>query len=185
MLTRNHPFNFLSKAFYYPSEEIIRHGPRVINLLNKDLDCGIEDVPDIPATEFQAEYVRLFINSAGNTIVPPYASVYRHGAGLLYQQGYDEAVAYYREAGVEPIKGPEPPDHLAHELAFVGYLLETGQVSLLDSFLRRHLMKWFPLFSECLQKANPCNFYHGLNKITGACLNTLIEEVTNEETGIS
>ncbi|NDY43263.1 molecular chaperone TorD family protein [Dissulfurirhabdus thermomarina] len=172
---------FLGRAFQYPDAQVALHGAWTLKKLARDLGLDLPDVPEISLEELQTEYTRLFINSPEGAAAPPYASIYRHRAGFLYQEGHDEALSYYREMGFEPVEGPEPGDHIGFELAFVGLLLEEGRLDLLERFLGGHLLKWYPELAARLLAARPHPFYAALAQVTDACLNRLLEEVVHEE----
>jgi len=179
-----HPFYFLSAAFVYPEQDNIKSISEVLNSLASDM--GMDNVPqdtlNIPFEDLQAEYVRLFINSPGGVAAPPYASIYIHNSGLLLQQGHDQALAFYRKAGLEPVESNEYGDHLSHELAFVGRLFDKNDDELLCEFLEEHLLKWYPDFLQRLLAANPCPFYSLLGQVTDLCLKHMKEkeEVAHE-----
>jgi len=181
--TEQHPFHFLSQAFSYPEKDSIKESIKTLSLLASDLGYSIEQ-PELlegdSLQDMQVEYVRLFINAADGIFAPPYASIYVNGAGILRQQGYDEALSYYSEAGVEPVADNESPDHIAHELGFVGLLLDKEQDDILDRFLEKHLLQWYPAFLQRLQDASPRPFYSVLGQITDLCLRQIPKEVIHE-----
>jgi TorA maturation chaperone TorD len=168
-----HPFHFLSRAFTYPEHPAV--DPPWLALLSLARDMGLSDIPPDHAEiaslkELQADYVRLFINAPGGVPAPPYASIYIQNKGLLCQQGHQQAVEFYQRAGLEPIKSSECEDHLAHELAFAGHLLDKDRDPLLREFLTEHLLIWYPIFLERLLAAHPCRFYMILAQVTDLCL---------------
>ena len=172
-MSDRHPFYFLSAAFAYPSHENQQQVAQALDSLAVDL--GItknEEIlsSDMDHDELQVEYIRLFVNAPGGVAAPPYASIYVQGSGILMQQGHDQAMTYYRRAGLEPEDSEECEDHLRHELAFVGQLLDKGELTLLEGFLGDHLLQWFPDFLLRLQAAQPCSFYRLLGQITDVCL---------------
>lgn len=181
---KNHPFHFLSQSFSYPEKNTIQHNRTTLCLLAAD--TGIDPIPpelmqEILLQDLQTEYVRLFINAVNGAVAHPYASVYVHDAGILCQQGHDDALAYYSRAEMEPLATDESPDHIAYELAFVGILLDKGSDKLLDSFVTKHLMTWFPNFLQTLLKAKPHPFYSVLGQVTNLCLKHISKEVVHEQ----
>ncbi|RUM39896.1 MAG: hypothetical protein DSY80_11235 [Desulfocapsa sp.] len=179
----DHPFHFLSQLYSYPEQDSLQQNAATLNLLASDLGMGQihpDEISGYSLLEMQAEYVRLFINSRDGVFAPPYASIYVNDAGILRQQGYDEALAYYAEAGVEAATTTESPDHIAHELGFVALLLDREQDELLDRFLNKHLLLWYPGFLQRLQQAEPCSFYSVLGQITDLCLRKIQKEVIHE-----
>ncbi len=179
----DHPFHFLSQVFCYPEQDTIVQNAQTLNLLAGDLHLdpiSLVDRDSLALIEMQAEYVRLFINAADGVFAPPYASIYVGNMGILKQQGYDEALAFYAEAGVEATATTESPDHISHELSFVGLLLDEGQDELLDRFLTKHLLPWYSTFMQRLLDAEPCSFYKVLGQITDLCLRKIQKEVIHE-----
>jgi TorA maturation chaperone TorD len=124
-----------------------------------------ELAPDEPygtADTLEVEYTRLFLGP-GPAVVPPYESVYvdREDAdvpGSLWGRTTLAVRDAYRQAGLAPRPGPEPPDHLAAELEFIAYLSQAEGSALADGepqaaermrerrtrFLAAHLRRWAP-----------------------------------------
>lgn len=174
-----HPFYFLSSAFTYPEYREPR--PPVAVLLSLAHDLGLTGLPletheSFALQQLQAEYVRLFVNAPGGVPAPPYASVYIQGKGILKQQGYEQAMAFYGRAGLEPAETSECEDHIGHELAFIGHLLDHGQFELLDEFVAGHVMAWSPHFFQRLKTADPAYFYLILGQVAELCINHLIQK---------
>ncbi|MFP7756104.1 molecular chaperone [Thermodesulfobacteriota bacterium B35] len=181
-MRQDHPFHFLSAAFSYPGQEDrLLPTATALTALAADLELQAPSAEELipgPLPELQAEYVRLFDNAPGGVPAPPWSSVYLGGSSVLMQQGHDQALAFYRQAGIEPTGGNEYADHLIHELAFVGILLDRDRLSLLARFLDRHLLRWYPPFHRRLQEADPCPFYSLLGRVTDLCLHHIAKEVT-------
>ncbi len=176
----------LSRIFSYPEQDPVRAGlTQALAGLAADMDLDAAPSTDITWDLARVEYTRLFVNAVGGVPAPPYASVYRSGARILMQQGLDEAIGYYRQAGVEPDSGPEPADHISVELAFVARLLETGNRKLLKDFLRDHLLKWYPVFFERLLAAQPHPYYETAARLTRLFLQNLCQEDSYEQTTVS
>ena len=144
--------------------------------LNFEGEFEVEDLEDL-----KVEYTRLFITSPYYTPAPPYASVYLSSDRRLKGEGYDQALAFYREAGYEPVEEGELADHVAYELAFMALLLEENRKDLLRVFLEDHFLKWYPRFLSALKQVEPHPFYRALGELVSVVSNRLREEVLHEE----
>ena len=175
-------FRILATGFSYPQDDTIQNGFRMaIEEIAGSLGIHIEI--DWPSTEEMREaYTRLFINEPNSNWAPPFSSVYLSGQGILMADGRDQAIEFYREAGLEPASDTEPEDFLATELAFVAELVEKGQRKLLIRFLNEHLFRWFPLFFNRLMAVDPHPYYLLLAEITSKLLNLMNQEVLDETT---
>ncbi len=173
---------FLAHGFRYPEEQhFIEKGWEVLKRLSSELKIPmVEFDPSVGLQFLQTEYVRLFINSPQGIAAPPYASYYISKGRLLFQEGADEALGFYREAGLEPVLRGEPPDHIATELAFAGHLLDSGNQPLLLRFISQHLMVWFPDFLERLLTASPAGWYSQLGRVTESIVKKIMEEGGNK-----
>ncbi len=182
-MSQDHPFHFLSAAFSYPRfGDSLLSAVTALAALATDLDLNAPPASALAPpslTDLEAEYVRLFDNAPGGVPAPPWASVYLGGSNVLMQEGHDQALAFYRQAGIEPAGASEYADHLVQELAFVGILLDEKRPALLGRFLADHLLRWYPLFHQRLQEADPCPFYRLLGQVTHLCLHHTEKEVTS------
>jgi len=171
----------LAEAFLYPEEGFLSLISYLQALsrkmgLNLNGDFQVQDLE-----ELKLEYTRLFITSPYRTPAPPYASVYLSSDRRLKGEGYDQALAFYREAGYEPIEEGDFADHVAYELAFMALLLEENRKDLLRAFLEEHFLKWYPRFLVSLKQAEPKPFYRALGDLVSVITNRLWEEVVYEE----
>ncbi len=175
-------FNFLAACFLYPEDEKTRHRLSTLLDLGQDLEVATSaDNGQLPALiELQTAYVHLFINGPAGVAAPPYASVYIRSSGLLRQQGFEEAIRFYHQAGLEPATS-EPGDHIASELAFIALLAEKEEEALLADFITTHLNRWYPAFANRLLQAEPIFPYKILAQVTGLCLQHLSKEVMHEQ----
>ena len=106
-----------------------------------------------PLDELRIEYTRLFINAVPHVTVPPYASVYLDGSGILQGPTTERTRDFYREHGYDLASETEPADHLALELDFLAALTGEGQVEAEEVFLRTLFRPWFTRFKErCMQE---------------------------------
>ena len=106
-----------------------------------------------PLDELRIEYTRLFINAVPHVTVPPYASVYLDGSGILQGPTTERTRDFYRAHGYDLASESEPADHLALELDFLAALTGEGQVVAEEVFLRTLFRPWFTRFKErCMQE---------------------------------
>ncbi len=172
--------DILSICFSFPEKNIWTDELlNIIDIISKDLNikCSSKEYRLPHLNDLQAEYTRLFINTGVDKIVAPYASVYLDDAGLLCQEGLEEALNFYKRAGFSPLPSSEPQDHIMHELSFLARLIEKDNWELFCEFLNNHLIKWFPAFYTRLLKAKPICFYEQVAKITNFVLSQAREEV--------
>ncbi|HIE33379.1 MAG TPA: hypothetical protein EYP81_04980 [Thermodesulfobacteriaceae bacterium] len=172
----------LAEAFFYPEKEGFLNLIPPLKALSKKVGLNFEGEFEVEDLEdLKVEYTRLFITSPYYTPAPPYASVYLSSDRRLKGEGYDQALAFYREAGYEPVEEGELADHVAYELAFMALLLEENRKDLLREFLESHFLKWYPRFLSALKKAEPKPFYRALGELVSVITNRLREEVVHEE----
>ncbi len=177
---------FLASLFLFPKEDPWEKGI-VDTLLSVAKDSGIdfsEDSGDVDSRSLdaiQAEYTRLFINSAQTKTVPPFASVYLDPSGLLCQRGLDEAMSFYNEAGLSPVSGTEPEDHVTYELNFLAELLDASKTDIACRFITQHLSRWYPAFQSRLLDAKPLFIYEIASRLSWLLVQNIREEVCNEE----
>ena len=106
-----------------------------------------------PLDDLRTEYTRLFINAVPHVTVPPYASVYLDGSGILQGPTTERTRDFYREHGYDLASETEPADHLALELDFLAALTGEGQAEAEEVFLRTLFRPWFTRFKErCMQE---------------------------------
>ena len=172
----------MGHGFSYPDgENLVPAFFRAVEELA--ISSGLEKTPlSCSPGELQEAYTRLFINTPHGNVVPPYASVYVSGQGLLMQDGFEQAMQFYQRAGFELADDREPADFLPTELFFVALLLENEDLHLLSEFVRKHLWRWFQVFDGRLQAAGPHPYYSLLSRLTLFYLTKLNEEVLNEAT---
>ncbi len=176
----------LAEAFLYPEDPSFLGVTSYLGSLARQLGLNFNGdfrVEDLEA--LRVEYTRLFITSPYRTPAPPYASVYLSSDRRLKGEGYDQALAFYREAGYQPVEEGDLADHVAYELAFMALLLEEGRKDLLRKFLEKHFLKWYPRFLGALKQAQPRPFYRALGDLVLSLTNRLREEVAHEETRFS
>ena len=159
--------------------------------------AGVTDWDEF-TEKLNLEYTRLF-EGPGAIPAPPYASFYLNGGQLMGP----ETIAVRRKYvtwGIASVNmGKVPDDHIALELAFMGYLSdqagealvnkdETGYAALLEAqidFLGGHVLTWMPKFFSEMLRAQPDEFFTRLSKFTQAFLKedfALLPELAAENT---
>lgn len=127
-------------------------------------------------TSLKAEYHRLFVGPY-KLPAPPYASVYLESEPTIMGTSTLEVLRMYEEAGF--LLSPsfkDLPDHVAVELEFMALLCEEERrawrrgglceaaklISLEESFLRGHLVRWIPNFTSKILASTEFLFYWAL-----------------------
>ncbi len=134
-------------------------------------------------TELAIDYVRSFIGSGndGFSAAYPFESVYTSPRRLMMQDARDEVLMLYRAAGLEKLeRWKEGEDHIAFELEFMQILVERSIEALQKNdeelavnfllqqrnFLTDHLLRWYPMMAEDIQKFAQTAFYRGVGFMT-------------------
>ena len=127
-----------------------------------------------------AEYAGIFLGVKRRNLVP-FESVYTSERRLMMQEARDQVVTEYRREGLDTIAGfSEPEDHIAIELAFMGYLCEKAAAALDQDqtgraqyylerqrqFFANHLDLWVSRFCEDVLGLAESDFYKGIIMIT-------------------
>ena len=163
-------------AHFHPVKELERHEKESYRL-------GLES--------FQAEYVRLFVNSREGVLAPPHASFYTEGS--LFGQSAQEALTHYGRFGITPDASEnEPPDHISYELEFLSFLcameqeaLDQGRQEDADGFRKAQadflcnlLIPWANRFCDRIVENSDLAYYQLVGAFTKGFLayeSTLIE----------
>lgn len=176
-LARGRVYDILSNAFSYPwNRKFFRPKsllePLDVLLLNEE-DWGTAKeivnrfgkyLPRMALKQVQQEYVRVFGHAVSQEC-PPYEMQYGTEGGIQSQTDVlIQLGGFYETFGFEFPKnrGKERVDHIAVELAFMGYLCfreaygitndhDEKKISIIrqsvKKFLRNHIGRWTPLFS--------------------------------------
>ncbi len=120
------------------------------------------------------EYNRLFLIRPK---APPHETVYTNPEGQLRGMLTAQLEERYLEAGL--VISPELnelPDHISVELEFMAFLcMKEAEArlanennvaihfrALQESFMRQHLVRWFPKFAQRIKESEPGSIYHFL-----------------------
>ena len=187
-------YNILSLCFTYPEEKVcswILEGKWIeeikealillteggfeknLQTMRDSLKGEREDI----SLELAREYTRLFINAFPHVVAPPYGSVYMEKDGLVFGKFTSAVLGFYHETGFTLKEDlHDLPDHIAHELEFMGIL--TGQeagtsrsekVKLEETqmdFFSRFILPWVPSFCQKLLEQSRSSFYRNLGDLT-------------------
>jgi len=198
-MARSLIYNMLSLCYVYPDEKIyasiaeaewIRGIREAVHLLDEKtfddylraIEQAISRSEEGEQLAMAREYTRLFINAFPHAIAPPYGSIYLEKEGLVYGKSRSEVLRFYHETGFtlkEDLK--DLPDHIAHELEFMGILAsEESQASgnekikleeIQMNFLSRFLLPWVPTFCQKVAEDSRYLFYHYLGNLTKEFIN--------------
>lgn len=176
-LARGRVYDILSNAFSYPwNRKFFRPKsllePLDVLLLNEEDWGTAKDIvnrfgkylPRMALKQVQQEYVRVFGHAVSQEC-PPYEMQYGTEGGIQSQTDVlIQLGGFYETFGFEfpKSRGKERVDHIAVELAFMGYLCfreaygitndhDEKKIAIIrqsvKKFLRNHLGRWTPLFS--------------------------------------
>nr|WP_239094048.1 molecular chaperone TorD family protein [Bacillus sp. B15-48] len=119
--------------------------------------------------------MQLFVGP-GVIPAPPWESVYRSRERLLFGEQTLKLREKLRSFDLHfEGDGHEPEDHIATELEFMGYLIQTTINAIISqdeeqflkaiqtqfSLLEEHLLKWVPPFVEDILSSTPSSLYKG------------------------
>jgi TorA maturation chaperone TorD len=145
----------------------------------KELDRHEKECYRLGLESFQAEYVRLFVNSDQGVLAPPYASFYTEGS--LFGQAAREALAFYERFRIAPdMAKREPPDHIGCELEFLSFLCTMEQEALdksrqhdadelrkaQEDFFCNHLLPWANKFCDRIVENSRLAYYQLVGAFT-------------------
>lgn len=119
--------------------------------------------------DLAVDFAQLFIGP-GPGKAPPYESVFTSEDGRLYGDAYADVIQTLRREGIGVADGfAAPADHAAVELAVVAHLIDrvdgdeelpaTATPDAEASFLRDHVMNWFPRWLEHVEREARTAFY--------------------------
>jgi TorA maturation chaperone TorD len=192
-------YNILSLCYVYPDEKVyasiaagewIREFREALHLLDEKnfddylraIEQAISGAKEGEQLAMAREYTRLFINAFPHVIAPPYGSIYLEEDGLVYGNSTSEVLRIYHESGFklkEDLK--DLPDHITHELEFMGILaggesqaLGNEKIKLEEiqmNFLSRFILPWVPTFCQKVAEHSCYPFYHYLGNLTKEFIN--------------
>jgi DMSO reductase family type II enzyme chaperone len=198
-MARSLIYNMLSLCYVYPDEKVyasiaegewIRAFREALHLLDEKIfddylraiEQAISGAQEGEQVAMAREYTRLFINVFPHVIAPPYGSFYLEKKGLASVKTISEVLRFYHEADFSLKEDPlDLPDHIAHELEFMGILAgEESQASgnekikleeIQMNFLSRFILPWVPTFCEKVAEHSRYPFYHYLSNLTKEFIN--------------
>jgi len=198
-MARSAIYHILSLCYTYPDEKVlgwIMEG-EWIERLKKSLELLTEENlkesvvlfegllssrKEESALEMVREYTRLFITAFPHVVAPLYGAIYLEKDGLAYGKSTSEVLRFYHKVGFTLKENlNDLPDHIAHELEFMGILagaerrasgnekikLEEIQMN----FLSRFLLPWVPTFCGKVADHSRFPFYRYLGNLTMEFLN--------------
>lgn len=193
-MARSNIYNILSLCYTYPDEKVCSWimGRKWIEEMRKAFgfltDENLEEYfesferhlsgeKEEVALEMSREYTRLFINGFPHVVAPPYGSVYLEKDGLVFGKTTSGVLQFYHGSGFSLKEDVNDlPDHIAHELEFMGILTGreaeaagTEKVRLEEiqmDFLTHYLLSWIPTFCKKIKEESTSAFYRNLADLT-------------------
>lgn len=187
-------YRFFAAALTHPNGEqleLLRAAARVLNGLSVGdfayyrawARLGEVLGSDLDLSELGVAYVRLFESGTDGALCPPTESFYvaqAEGGGIA--DTVSTLQRTYGALGLGVAMGPEPPDHVTSEMNALSALcgLESEAWTIGDpaeagrllaqqyTFLRIHLMAWFPRFVNRVQAAAAGSFYGAVTAAANA-----------------
>lgn len=124
------------------------------DFLEENMEKNEEDFYNTLAVE----YTRLFIAAFPELPCPPYESIYREDT--VMGNSTLEVLDSFSDAGLKVMENfHDLPDHIAVELEFLYYLLNSGNIEAYDTFMREHFSKWVPKFCKKVEENDRIGFY--------------------------
>jgi len=192
-------YNMLSLCYVYPDERVyasiaagewirgVRDALYLLDEKNFDdylrtMEQAISKAEEGQQLAMAREYTRLFIDAFPHVIAPPYGSFYLEKERLASMKTISEVLRFYHEAGFTLKEDlHDLPDHIVHELQFMGILAgEESQASgnekirleeIQMNFLSRFILLWVPTFCEKVAEHSDYPFYHHLGNLTKEFIN--------------
>jgi TorA maturation chaperone TorD len=192
-------YNVLSLCYLYPDEKVyasIAEGQWIngfreaLHLLDerifddylRAIEQAISGAKEAEKLAMAREYSRLFIDDFPHVVVPPFGSFYLEKGGLVSAETALEVLRFYREAGFRVKEDLQDfPDHIAHELEFMGTLAgEENRASRNEkikleeiqmNFLSRFILPWVPTFCDKVGEESRYPFYHDVGNLTKEFIN--------------
>ena len=130
------------------------------------------------------DYLKLF-TLEGNSMAPPYESVYRRQATLPSDRQSPVVSEFYKSYGWESkFKGKIPDDHLGIELLFLTLMIEkylelddefcnSEMRNEIKRFIDLHLFSWVPYWNDNIQEYASTLSYKGIGTLILACIEDL------------
>ncbi len=146
--------------------------------------------------QLNTDYHRLFVGP-NHLLAPPWESVYLTEERLTFDRVTLEVRDFYRRHGLEFILiHKEPDDHFGVELEFMAELinrqiqhLSQGQLEEASfimkeqqEFLRLHLTKWTPHFTDSILEGAHTDYYQGLARLASDFISWDYEHLSSEDT---
>lgn len=182
-------YRLLAACFYQPDREMFVEENLCANLAGLMQEISLpavgeacrrmaQSLAENSQEELLIEYSGLFLGPFGAP-AHPYGSVYLEQERTLMGDSTMEVLKLYAESGVQ-YEGDEPPDHIAIELEFMGFLEGKIAQAISESnpadradfsairtrFFDRLLASWAPILGNILKERATLAFYRDL----GECL---------------
>lgn len=124
------------------------------------IDDATEADLDIIARDLAADYAKLFLGAGGRRTAPPYRSFYAANEGRMIQTPAVDMQHIMQQLDIRMSDElPEPPDHIAVQLAVMAALVQTSSTAKQARFLGDHLLDWVDTFCARCIMVSAFGFY--------------------------
>ncbi len=171
-------YRLLSRLYEREADQALLDSLRGLSLPedNDDLKQGAAALRDYLAAagpdtleELAVDYAAVFLaaGSAEGAAALPCESVYTSPRRIFMQEAWEQVRGLYADKGLGKAEGRADlmEDHLALELAFMGWLIDNGSVSEQRSFLEGHLLNWLPAFAADVETYGRTPFYKAVTRV--------------------
>jgi DMSO reductase family type II enzyme chaperone len=187
LLARSDVYKLLSLGFLYPDKELLAllEGSDLLEDIGEflpDQVQGIESlisiVSGLPLSEVEAEHRKIFGVGSISKDCPPYETEYGGMHVFMQSNELGDICGFYGAFGLDSSENvKERPDHISIELEFMYFLTykeayalryDHGEEKLglikdaQKRFMKEHLAKWIPVFSDFVSKGADTVFYKEL-----------------------
>ncbi len=139
------------------------------DLVASGLESMIAGLSDGITDSIVWEHRRLFVGP-GHKAAPPWGSVYTDHDGVIFGESALELREWMRANGIQRhTSESEPDDHIGLMLGLMAWLAQ-NRPSLLDEYLRLHLLTWSSHYLAKLENEARHPFYKGLAVLTRTSL---------------
>ena len=142
----------------------------------EEIAALLKEARRLPPEDLDREFHRLFVGPR-RLDAPPWGSVYLDSESVVFGDSCMELARWMRANGIALHEGEsrEPTDQIGRMLVLLGWMCE-NEPSLVDDYLRLHLLTWAPRYFERLEAAADGPFYRAVAELSALTLRGVAEQ---------